>query len=103
MSPRHSSNREAEFERRLGALAARLREERGVSQATLADELGHDQSFVSKVEHAQRRLTVGEFLRWAAALGISFRKLTRELELLWSEFIATESIWEREKRRSRGH
>lgn len=102
MSPRAPSNGDAQFERDLAALAARLREERGVSQTALAEELGHEQSFVSRVEHAQRRLTVGELLRWAAALGVPFRTLAAELERLWHDHIATESIWEREKRSDSG-
>ena len=87
-----------DLERRLGVLAARLREGRGVSQATLAEELGHDQSFVSRIEHGERRITVVELLRWAAALGTSFSELTRELHVVWSEQVETESIWRRERR-----
>jgi transcriptional regulator with XRE-family HTH domain len=87
-----------ELERSLAELAARLRERRSVSQAALAEELGHDQSFVSKIEHGQRRITVAELLQWAAALGTPFSELTRELRTVWSEVVETESIWKRERR-----
>lgn len=101
MSPPTPQTRDdAELERRIAHLAAQLRERRGVSQAALAEELGHDQSFVSKVEHGERRMTVAELLRWAEALGISFTELSRELHAVWSELVKTESIWERERRES---
>jgi transcriptional regulator with XRE-family HTH domain len=86
------------LERRIAQLAAQLRERRGVSQAALAEELGHDQSFVSKIERGQRRMTVAELLRWAEALGTSFTELSRELYAVWCELVKTESIWERERR-----
>jgi transcriptional regulator with XRE-family HTH domain len=103
MNPLPSPTSETELERRIAELAAQLRERRGVSQAALAEELGHDQSFVSKIEHGQRRMTVAELLRWTAALGTSFTELSRELRGVWFELVKTESIWEREKRSSRGH
>lgn len=100
MSPELPSSVEDELERRIAELLARLRERRGVSQAALAEELGHQQSFVSKVEHGQRRVTAADLLRWAAALGVPFRELSRELEAIWSEIVDTQSIWEREHGRS---
>jgi transcriptional regulator with XRE-family HTH domain len=89
------------LDRRIAALAAQLRKRRGISQAALAEELGHDQSFISKIERGQRRMTLAELLHWAEALGISFTELSRELRSLWADLVKTESIWEREKR-SRG-
>lgn len=102
MSSSRPSTRDEELERRIARLAAQLRERRGISQAALAEELGHDQSFVSKIEHGQRRITVAELLRWAEALGTSFTELSRELRAVWSELVKTESIWEREKKSTRG-
>lgn len=99
MSPRPPSTRDRdELERRIAELAASLRDRRGISQTALAEELGHDQSFVSKVEHGQRRITVAELLRWAEALGTPFSELSRELQIVWSDLVKTESIWERERR-----
>jgi transcriptional regulator with XRE-family HTH domain len=103
MSPHRASSRELDdLEARIAELAAELRQRRGISQAALAEELGHDQSFVSKVEHRQRRMTVGELLHWAEALGITFAELSRELESVWTELVETQSIWERERRGGRG-
>lgn len=82
----------------VGQLLFRLRSERDVSQASLGEELGYDQAFVSKVEHAQRRVSLSEVLRWAAALGVSYDHLSRRVEELWVEHVETQSIWEREGR-----
>ena len=46
------------------------RNERGVTQATLASALGRPPSFVAKVELRERRLDVLEFCAWAEALSI---------------------------------
>jgi transcriptional regulator with XRE-family HTH domain len=97
MTSARSSTHDDELERRIAHLAAQLRERRGMSQAALAAELGHDQSFVSRIEHGQRRMTVAELLRWAEALGTSFTELSRELRGVWSELVKTESIWQRER------
>jgi len=45
----------------------RVRKQAGLTQAVLADKLGVAQSFVAKVERAERRLDVVEFVRWLAA------------------------------------
>ena len=47
-----------------------VRNERGVTQATLANSLGRPPSFVAKVELRERRLDVLEFCAWAHALSI---------------------------------
>jgi transcriptional regulator with XRE-family HTH domain len=86
-----------ELERQVGRLLARLREEQGVSQAALALDLGHDQSYVSRLERGDRRLTVAELMRCAAALGVSYARLAAELERIYGELVETRSIWERER------
>lgn len=53
------------------ALVAELRRgrlEAGLTQAGLAEKLGVAQSFVAKVEKAERRLDVVEFIRWMEAV-----------------------------------
>lgn len=47
-----------------------------MSQDALADRLGVDQSVVSRVEHAQRRVSVPELLAWADALDVSWSELS---------------------------
>jgi transcriptional regulator with XRE-family HTH domain len=86
-----------ELDAAVAACLSSLRRARGVSQEVLGEELGHDQSFVSKVEHGHRRVTVSEGLRWAAALGMSLDELLAALVPLWSEHLETSSIWEREE------
>lgn len=54
-------------------IAARKRKE--LTQAQLGSVLGKDQSFVSKVEHAERRLDVIEALRWCGAIGIALEEV----------------------------
>jgi transcriptional regulator with XRE-family HTH domain len=86
-----------ELERQVGRLLASLREEQGVSQAALALDLGHDQSYVSRLERGERRLTVAELVRCAAALGVSYARLAADLERIYGDLVETRSIWERER------
>jgi transcriptional regulator with XRE-family HTH domain len=85
-----------ELDTAIASYLAGLRRDRGVSQETLGAELGHDQSFVSKIEHGQRRVTVSEALLLGAALGVTFEELCAGLAPLWSLHVETSSIWERE-------
>lgn len=51
----------------------------GLTQASLAQKLGVAQSFVAKVEAAERRLDVVEFVRWMEAAD-SFARCLEVLE-----------------------
>lgn len=51
----------------------------GLSQQALADQLGWQQSIVAKIETAQRRLDVIEFLRLTTVIGTDPIKLLREI------------------------
>lgn len=58
----------------------RVRQHVGLTQVELAERLGVAQSFVAKVEAAERRLEVVEFVRWleaADALGEAASVLDR--------------------------
>ena len=57
-----------------------LRREGGLSQVELAQRLGVDQSFVSKVERKERRLDIAELRRTCLALGISLGSFVERLE-----------------------
>lgn len=57
-----------------------LRVERGITQVTLAERLGVDQSLVSKVERRERRLDVAELRRVCSALGISLADFVDRFE-----------------------
>ena len=48
-----------------------IRTSRNITQAELANTMGVNQSFISKIENRERRLDVVEFLSWIDALGIS--------------------------------
>lgn len=65
----------------LTALLRELRESAKITQEELAEALGEDQSFVSKVERRERRLDIEELRRFCNAIGVSF-----------IDFVAT---WER--------
>ena len=61
----------------------RLRQARldaGLRQVELAMRLGEPQSFVSKYENRERRLTFAEVRRICRALDIDFLQFVRELE-----------------------
>lgn len=54
----------------------------GISQQTLADALGWNQSIVAKVESVQRRLDVIELIRIANVLGFDPAKLVRDTQTI---------------------
>lgn len=63
-----------------------MRLKKNIKQEDLANLLGVQQSFVSKVENRERRLDVIEFLSWIDALGVSVedivpQKYTRKKEV----------------------
>jgi len=59
----------------LAALLRQLREERGMVQTDLAGRLGRNQTFVSNVELAIRRLDLVELRDYCFGLDISLRDL----------------------------
>ena len=63
--------------RSLLALLRELREEAGLSQVELARRLRQPQSWVSKVESAERRLDVEELRRMCDALGTDLEQVVR--------------------------
>lgn len=75
MKPLHS-----QAHRRLCILLKQLREEQGVTQATLAAKLKVPQSFVSKVESGERRLDILELRQVCVALDVPLRKMVQRLE-----------------------
>ena len=91
-----ASDGPSDLDTAIAGYLADLRRVRGVSQEALGAELGHDQSFVSKIEHGQRRVTVSEVLLWGAALGVAFEEICAGLAPLWSRHVETSSIWERD-------
>jgi transcriptional regulator with XRE-family HTH domain len=60
-----------------------VREEAGVHQAALARALGKEQSYVSRLENAERRLGILDLLAIAQALDIAptdlFARITRDV------------------------
>lgn len=61
---------------------ASARRAAGLSQYELAEQLGVDQSYVSKYESARRRLDVIEFLRVVGAIGVEPSLLLAQVKLI---------------------
>jgi len=74
---------EADRTTRLAAWLCALREREGLSQEALAERIGVDQSVVSRVEHAQRRVSVPELFAWAEALDVKWPELSAGMRDLW--------------------
>ncbi|WP_244193972.1 helix-turn-helix domain-containing protein [Bordetella genomosp. 12] len=53
------------------------REQVGLTQQDLANELDETQSFISKCERGQRRLDVVELRMWCTALNVSYAEFMR--------------------------
>lgn len=64
----------------LGEVIARVREEKGLRQATVAQRLGLPASWLSKVENGNRRLDVVELLQIARAMEVEPAELVAELD-----------------------
>lgn len=62
------------------ALLKKIRQEKGLRQAELAEKLGVPQSFVSKYEAGDRRLDLLELRQICLILGVSLVTLVQELE-----------------------
>ena len=60
----------------MGVRLRSLREERGLSQLALAQQLGLSPSYLNQIEQNQRPLTVAVLLRIHRALGIDIQALS---------------------------
>ena len=66
-----------------GQFVELLRRERvnaGLTQQDVADRLGKPQSYVAKIEGAERRIDVIEFLALAKAIGADAAVIVKELQ-----------------------
>lgn len=90
--PPPGANHVSEFDERLGQFLARLREQSGVSQESLAGVLGRDQPTVSRVERGVRRVAVQDLLQWLNALGLGLSEVAPDLEALRGA-VDSSSLW----------
>lgn len=65
----------------VGACLKKHREERDLTQRELADLLGKTQSFISKIETGERRLSVIEFINYTMALDGKIDVFVEEIHL----------------------
>lgn len=61
------------------SLLVEKRKASGLSQQTVADALGWQQSIIAKIETAQRRIDVIELVRLSKVVGFDPARLVREL------------------------
>lgn len=66
--------------RRFVARLAEARVASGLSQAALAEKLRWNQSIVAKIETAQRRIDLIEYVRFASAIGQDASRIVRQLQ-----------------------
>lgn len=64
----------------MGVRLRRLREERGLSQVALAQQLGLSPSYLNQIEQNQRPLTVAVLLRISATLGVDVQAFSEDEE-----------------------
>ena len=55
-----------------------------MSQTALANELGHDQAMVSRIEASQRKVSVEDIFRWGDALGIKASEVALLAAEVWT-------------------
>ena len=66
--------------RRFVKMLVEARTDAGVTQVELAELLGWQQTDISKVERAERRLDIAEFLQFAEALKIDAPEFVKRLQ-----------------------
>lgn len=70
------------FDRDLGSWMASQREQRSISQDSVATQMGLDQPALSKIERGRRRVGTYELLHWAESVGVTDDELHGTLEVL---------------------
>ena len=64
----------------IGVTLAKIRQNMGLSQEYVADQLGYDQSYVSKSETGNRQISAEEFAKWCSVLNLDDRSVIRILK-----------------------
>lgn len=86
-----------EFRKFIGAELATRRTAMGIPQSALADELGLDQSAVSRAENGDREFSLFEALEWMDALGYEDSEKTHLIIENWnSNGARTKGYWQNE-------
>lgn len=81
--------------RKLGRTLKERRLSAGISQTTLAAELGVDQSFVSRVESGSRELSIEQWFLWMDTLGTPPQVAGGDLVRLWTQSVSNrQSYWQ---------
>ena len=75
----------AELDRAFGRAVALLREQQGKSQLEVAQTLGYQQPFISKLEHGERTLKVTDIMPLAEALEVPCEVLCSLIDRLLAD------------------
>ena len=66
--------REEKIQKEFGARLRKLRQEKGISQETLAFDAGMDRTYVNSVENGKRNISLVNIVKLAKALELSARE-----------------------------
>jgi transcriptional regulator with XRE-family HTH domain len=76
---------EAKHRDKILLLLREIRQEKGIRQVDMAEQLGVPQSFVSKYESGTRRLDIIELRHICQVLGISLQDFIQKMEEMLNE------------------
>lgn len=76
---------EAKHREKILLLLREIRQEKGIRQVDMAEQLGVPQSFVSKYESGTRRLDIIELRHICQVLGISLQDFIQKMEEMLNE------------------
>ena len=88
-----NSETKQRFETFLAAWLCQTRLEKGISQESLAVQLGKGQSDIAKMENGSKKITVTELICWMAALEIPFDVLCNGLRPYYGETLDRSPFW----------
>lgn len=83
------------FQRALGQFLAELRDQAGLTQEALGQQIGKGQPHVSKIERGSLGIQLDTLLAWLHALNLRLRDVADDIEALPGAHEATTSIWDR--------
>src|SRR5690348_2630580 len=83
MSPARRSISSSQAREDVARWLRTIREERGLSQEALAQQLAVSQPYVSRTETGDRSVRIDEAMRWAIACGLRWEEVESDLRALW--------------------
>jgi transcriptional regulator with XRE-family HTH domain len=90
-----SEKDQGDLQKALAAWLAKLRTEKGLSQESLATQLGKGQSDIAKIESGKKKITVVELLAWLDALDVPIERINEGLDPLFKKISVKKSLWKK--------